>query len=84
MATKSTLTSAPQLLSDGTKQVHVTVEKGSVFHYAVSDTKPSTAISPTEIPHTCNEKMMNIEVGFKVWAWASHGFEVLLACSSSS
>lgn len=43
MATKITLTNDPQQLSDGTKQVHVTVEKGSVFHYAVSDAKPSTA-----------------------------------------
>lgn len=84
MATKITLTSDPQLLSDGTKQVHVTVEKGSVFHYAVSDAKPSTATSPTEIPHTCHESVMNIEVGFKVWAWNSHGFEVVLACSSST
>lgn len=84
MATKITLTNDPQRLSDGTKQVHVTVEKGSVFYYSVGTTKPTLPMSAGQMPHTCRDGVVNIDVGFSVWAWNPHGYDVVLALSSAT
>lgn len=59
-----TLTTVPVQVSDGTKEVHLTVSKGTRPRYATGATIPAT-----DKYHELTDSVMNIGIGFSVWMW---------------
>jgi len=65
MTNTLTLTSTPVQISNGTKEVYLTVNKGSKPRYAIGATSPDKSAY-----HELNTYEMNIGLGFSVWMWS--------------
>lgn len=64
MTTKLSLSTTPVRVSNGSKEVHVTVNKGSKPRYAISVAQPNT-----NQYHVLLDPVMNIGEGYTVWMW---------------
>ena len=67
----ATLTSAPLRVSNGSSDVHLSLDSGSGFKYAVSTTAPNKSAG-----HFFNQSVLNIGQGFSVWVWNDTGYKV--------
>lgn len=72
-----TLTSAPLRVSNGSSDVHITLDSGSSFKYAVSTTTPNKSAG-----HLFNQSILNIPQGFSVWVWNDTGYKVDITYSN--
>ena len=78
MTTTVALTSTPIRVSNGTKAVHVTLNKGSKPCYATGISMPNKAAF-----HVLQESVMNIGEGFSIWMWNGNAYEIEIAYSEA-
>ena len=78
MATvKAMLTGTPIRVSNGSSDVHVTLDMGSGFKYATGLTSPDKSAG-----HFFNKSVLNISQGFSVWVWNDTGYKVDITYST--